>query len=357
MPIAVGVVGSGLGFSTIIGPLLGGALIDHYGYRGVFWFCFSYACVFGLLLRFCTPESGVHANQRPDFVGAVLLTAGLAALLVAITKGSDWGWGTGRTIGYFVAAAVLLAVFLVAETRVSEPLIDLRLLASPALPMVMLAGFLANVTIPGYALVIPQMLETPAQSGIDYGFGLSAQSVAYHTITQGLVAVVIGPIAGHFTKRYSPRNVMIGCFASFGLSMVLLGYFHAHTWQILLIVAVEGLGFACYYAAAPNLVIEAVPATHTGVSAGMLGTAQSVGGAVTTVLIGVILEHNVLRTDTATNLPLYSVGGYRTVFWLMAAASIAGLLATLAMRHGRRPATGGQAATPIEQVPEAPTPA
>ncbi|WP_413098250.1 MFS transporter [Streptomyces sp. Inha503] len=124
VPLGVGGIGIGTGVSVLVGPLLGGYLIDHHGFRSAFWFELCYAVVAALLVLLAVPESRVRERSRVDVLGGVLLGPGMAAVVYAVVE-------TALLPVLVPLGAALLALFAVVDRRREEPLVSMRLLGSP----------------------------------------------------------------------------------------------------------------------------------------------------------------------------------------------------------------------------------
>jgi EmrB/QacA subfamily drug resistance transporter len=128
---AIGIWGGVIGASTAAGPIVGGLLVQHINWEACFYINVPVgiiALVFGLLVLRETPPS--PAARAFDIPGIALLSGFLFLLVWALIKGASYGWGSGRTIGFFVAAVAALALFIVRELRTETPLLPLRLFRS-----------------------------------------------------------------------------------------------------------------------------------------------------------------------------------------------------------------------------------
>ncbi|MFF2508118.1 MFS transporter [Streptomyces sp. NPDC058067] len=341
VPVALGAITTGLGLSAVAGPVIGGLLVNAFGFRAVFWFCLAYVLVLTPVLVLTVPESGVRLRRRVDLAGGVLFGAGAAGLLLAVGQGSSWGWAAPRTLAVLGGAGVLLALFVLCELRREEPLIDVRLLTGPALRWTLLATFGGAFAIGGQAFVVPLLVQTPKLPG--YGLGADALGVAMFLVPQGLVGAVCGPVGGLVARRRAPRTSFLVALAALTAGAVILAMLHAEPWQVLVAALVQGIGFGFFFVSASNLVVEAVPATHTAVSAGMMGVANNLGNATGVTVLGVVLAQHVLRTDQDTGRIVYAESGFTLSFLLAAAVAGVAVAVAVFMRGGRSPATGGQA--------------
>ncbi|MBF6182867.1 MFS transporter [Nocardia otitidiscaviarum] len=199
----------------------------------------------------------------------------------------------------------------------------------------------------------PDMVRVQMNPGYSYGEGFSLLEFATHlALAQAVISMIFGFVAGLWIRRSGariPLIVALCIFVGAAVAYAALG----HGWVTLaLISAVFGIAFGIYYAATPNLIVEAVPAQQQGVSAGMLGVMQAMGVAIGLAVATAFLHANPVAADvTVTGQPtvtseiplLFSDRGYEITFWVIAATSLIALLGAIWMKHGRTPATGGTA--------------
>ncbi|MFI5663577.1 MFS transporter [Streptomyces sp. NPDC051684] len=339
VPVAMGAITTGLGFSALAGPIVGGALTQLFGFRAIFWFCLLYVVVLTPLFVATFPESDVRLRQRVDVAGGLLFGCGAAGVLLVVGQGAAWGWGSGRLIAVALVTCVLLALFVVCELRAPHPLIDLRLLAGPALRWTLLAAFGGSVAIGGPALLLPQLVQAPEWTGA--GLGMAPLGVAVFLVPQGVLGATCGPLGGLLARRRAPRGGLLLALACLATSAVLLSALHSRVWHLVLAALFMGVGFGFFFVSVSNLVVEAVPATHTGVGTGMMGVANNLGNATGVTVLGTVLAQHVLEGSRAGDKVLYDESGYVSAFLVAAGFAVAALCVAVLMRHGRTPATGG----------------
>ncbi|GCD95946.1 MFS transporter [Embleya hyalina] len=382
VPVAIGALATGFGLSGVLSPLVGGALTQSHSWRSLFWFLVVYMLVLIPLMVWVVPESRVRARQELDWVGAVLVGVGAALVLVYLSQGQSWGWSRPSAWGYLLAGLVVLVVFWVWETWTPAPMMDPRLLRAPKVSIVLAIGFLANVVIGGAGLAVPYMAQTDAgeitdrilagaaaqahapvemmrqvigfEGGMGYALGLSLLGYAVHiTIGMSATGMVAGPVGGWWGQRSGLRAPLVAAMAVLTGSMVLLAGFHGTWFAVMLVMSLYGVGMGMYYAAANNLIVEAVPKESSGVGAGMLAVAQSFGAALGTAVVTAVLSAHAFRMTSpsptgqgtvTTDIPqVYTDSGWTTALWVLAAAALVGTVLAVVMRTGRTPATGGAA--------------
>jgi MFS family permease len=389
IPASIGVIATGLGMSALVAPLLGGWLLDHYSWRSLFWFLLIFVAVVVPLLVLVVPETPLRTHQRLDLGGAVLLAVGVGLVLLYLSNGATWGWGRPTAWGWLAGGIALLLAFVAVEKRSAQPIMDLKLLFSPQVSMVLLAALLGSMVIGIQGYSIPYMLQTPHKAQLTqeitaqvvaashgqltpalvplvhisfnglmaYGLGATLLGYGLHSaVFSGGTGMLAGGGAGEWARKVGPRYPLILAMATFTLSCLLYAFFSHSAWQYGVIAVVFGLGFGSFYAAAPNLIVEAVPARQQGISAGMLGVVNSLATSVGTAVLTAFLAANPAKfkvtipgvpaslTGGFNTIPqLYTDNGYRDGLLFAAGAGVVGLVVAVLMRHGRRPATGGEA--------------
>jgi MFS family permease len=384
IPIAVGVLGTGFGIGGVVTPIIVGALTDHYSWRAVFWFLVIYMIVTTPVLWLCVPESPLRTRQRFDIIGAVLFGAGIGLSLIYVSQGSTWGWANIGSLAYIIGGVIALAAFIGWELRTPEPIMELSLLRAPKVSILMAVAFLVTLAISCISIVVAYMFETPKaadlkgqilagaaaqnhvpvsvvapyvtfRGDLSYANGFSVMSMALHiTIWTALFGVIFGVLGGWLCRKVGARLPLIISGACLLVASALWVVWHS-TWQEQLAIGLlYGVCFGFYYAANPNLLMDAVPADRQGVSGGMLAVFGSIGTAVGVAIFTAIVSAHPFQTvgfnplthkTIVTNIPqVYTNIGYSLVY--VACGVIPGALTlglALALRHGRTPARGGAA--------------
>jgi EmrB/QacA subfamily drug resistance transporter len=325
----IGLISATFGIGGGAGLVLSGLIVDHFSYEWIFWFGLV---VVGLAIvathRF-VPESPIKSPARIDFAGAGLLSAGLVFLLLAVSEGNRWGWGSPEIVGLFVAAALTLAVWVGFERRAAEPLIDIDLLRLRGVWTTNLTGLLIGFGMFGSFILIPQFVQTPSAAG--YGFGVDVTGAGLFMLPSAAIMLVAGPVAGYLGGRIGSKVPLVCGTVFAGTSFALLSAAHSHEWQIVGAVTLLGLGIGMSFASMANLIVEAVPQGQTGEATGMNTIMRTVGGA-----FGAQIAAAIVANHTNGGFPAES--GYTSAFAMGAIALVFAMLAALLI-PGRRRAT------------------
>jgi len=279
-----------------------------------------------LLATRLVPESRRDtAERRYDPLGALSVTAGLVALVYAISEAPDVGWATFRTIGLIALGAALLVVFLVVETRTRAPLVPLRIFRIRLLTAANVIGFLqASGLFATFFLLTLYLQQVLRYSALEAGLGFLA--------TAGTAVLMAGP-AQMLATRLGPKPVL-------ALGLALLG--SAILWYTQIdpngSYAVDLLpGFVAYGIGIPftfipiNIAALAGVAPHeAGLASGLINTSQQVGGAIGVAVASTIaFTHSETLIADGTAVPVALTEGFKWGFWTIAGLAAAAIVATL----------------------------
>jgi len=310
---AVGTSAALLAVGGGFGLVLAGPLVNALSYHWLFWLPMGMTLIAAVAAAVFVPESPERTPGRINIGSAVLLSAWLVALLLAVSQGHSWGWSSGRTVGLFVAAAVFLPVWVAAEARSEQPLVDMRMMRIPTVWTVNLVSLLFGMGMYSMFAFLPQFLQTPELTG--YGFGVSVTESGLLLLPQTGATFVAGVLSGGLAARFGSKAVLVAGATLTALGTLGLTVFHDQLWQVAVETAVLGLAFGLAFAAMSNLVVDAVPQTQTGVASGMNANIRTVGGA----LGGAVLASVVTAGARPDGLPVEA--GYTHGFGVLVVTS------------------------------------
>jgi MFS family permease len=308
-------VGSTIGLLSVAGAAGVGAgypisgLLAGIDLSAAFWFGAVVAAIaFALSWVFVASTKG-RPQERLDVPGALLLTIGLSALLVAIAEGSGWGWGSARTLGLFLAAVVFLVLWVAQQLRVSDPLVDLRLARIPAVLSADVCATILGVAMYMYLSGVSEFVQAP--SGLGYGFGASVVVAGLALVPFSIVSMIGARLLPFSTRLVGARNLLpTGCLAV-AAGGVVFALFDGHLWGAFAMMGVLGLGYGLTYAAIPGIIVRAVPESETGSATGFYQVVRYIGFSVGSALAASVLAG---ATPAGSQLPAYS--GYQSLTWI-----------------------------------------
>ncbi|GGW75115.1 MFS transporter [Streptomyces galilaeus] len=333
---SIALVSASMGIGGGLGLPIAAAIAQYANWRVLFWGSAGMAVAVTLLIWFLIPDVPAGAKgQRFDLPGALGLAVGLVSLLLAVSKGADWGWGSATTLGLFATALVVFVAWGFWETRTTDPLTDLRTTARPRVLLTNLASVFVGFAMYASMLVMPQLLQFPEATG--YGLGQSMLATGLWMAPGGIMMMFVSPLGGKLTNARGPKFTLVcGALviaAGYGLSMALMG----SAWGLMIVGIVINSGVGLAYGAMPALVMSSVPVSETAAANGFNTLMRSLGTSIGAAVIGVILAQ---MTTTLGGVSLASENGFRTA--LLVGGGLALVSAAIAsFIPGVRPAASG----------------
>ncbi len=316
----IGLISATFGIGGGAGLVLSGLIVDHLSYEWIFWFGFAVVVVAIVATHFFVPESPVKSPARIDWTGTVLLSAGLVCLMLAVSEGARWGWGSAPIVGLFTGAVVILAIWVRFEQRVHQPLVDVDLLRLRSVWTVNLTGFLIGFGMFGSFILIPQFVQAPESTG--YGFGVGVTGAGLFMLPSAVIMLVAGPLAGTLANRVGSKVPLLLGTISASLSFAMLSVAHSETWEILVAVALLGFGIGLSFASMANLIVDAVPQSQTGEATGMNTIMRTIGGA-----FGGQIAAAIVASQVVSGSDFASESGFTAAFLMGTAALLLAVVA------------------------------
>lgn len=275
---AIGTCAALLAVGGGVGLVVAGPIVDLLGYRWLFWLPMIITVTATVAVHRVVPESPVRTEGRINVVTALLLSGWLVCLLLGVSEGRNWGWGSPAVVGLLVAAAVLLVWWVKAEWVSDSPLIDMRMMRLPAVWTTNVVALLFGAGMYTMFAFFPQFLQTPEDTG--YGFGLSVTESGLMMLPQSVASFVVGLLSGRFAARWGSKRVLVFGASLSALSLYGFAFLHGDLVVLGGLTVLNGAAFGLAFAAMSNLVVESVPRSQTGVASGMNTNIRTVGGAI-----------------------------------------------------------------------------
>jgi EmrB/QacA subfamily drug resistance transporter len=293
---AIGLWGSVFGMSMALGPVIGGALVDSVGWRGVFWVNIPVGVAAVILTALFVPESKAARARRLDPLGQVLVIVLLVTLSYGIIEGPSYGWGSARILATFAVAVAALALFLCYEPRRVEPLVDLRFFRSRPFSGAAVSAVSAMAALGGFLFLITLYLQDVR--------GYRPLIAGLFLLPMALAIAASAPVAGRVTGSRGSRIPLviagIGLIAG-GLMFTRLSDSSA-AWYVLLSGLVLGIGMGWVNAPITNNAVSGMPRSQAGVASGIASTSRQVGSSLGVAIMGSVLAanlHGSMRTGFA----------------------------------------------------------
>jgi MFS family permease len=286
---AMAVLSGSLGFGGGMGLVVTGLLMrGDAGYHRVFWLTTVFTVLVIVAVLLVLPARPRSSDGTVDWVGAAGLALGLSAVLLAITQGHGWGWGSARTIGCFAAGLAVLSIWWWWERRYRQPLVSTTMLSRRPILLTNLATILVGTGLYFAFLGLTDFVEAPSGSG--YGFGATVLGASVVFLLPGALAGFLTAIAsGRYIDRFGARTVLVIGAAAGVIGFVLLAIVHNQPWQVVAAGVLTNAYISLAYGALPALVVREVDADETGVATSMNAIARTIGSAIAAAIVAVLL--------------------------------------------------------------------
>ncbi|WP_203136833.1 MFS transporter [Microbacterium sp. JZ31] len=326
---AVALMSATMGVGGAVGMPASALIVEHLDWHVLFWLAAALGVVALVLVALFVPPSTLRTRGRFDFVGAAGLAAGLVGLLLAISRGADWGWLSPVTLGSGIGGLAILLLWGWYQLRVAEPLLDLRVAARPTVLFTNLAAIGMGFALFGTNVTLPQLLELPVESGSGLGQTLFVTSLI--VMPSGLVMMVISPLSGWLERTLGGRFMLAFGTGAVAVSYLFLLLWSTEVWHLLVANILIGVGVGFSFAAMPMLIMRAVPSHETGASNGINALFRSLGTSIASAVMAAVLASMTIDFE-GTPVPTHDA--FDVCFWLGAGAAVAAcLLSLLIPRH------------------------
>lgn len=275
------------------------------------------------LSYFRIPESRTRARGGMDWLGGVLLSLALVALLGSISQGNAWGWTSPLFLGGIALAAVLFVVWVRVELRSEHPLVDVRAVSSVTVAPQYAAGVTLGVVMLGGQSVIVMYLATPPETA-GYGFGLGVMAISLSVTAPTLLAFVGASTIAPVATRIGYRRTVFLAFALMTAGTLGLVFSWGLLWSFLVSFAVVGLGCGLALGALPTLVVEASAADRVGSASAVFNNLKTLGGSMGGAVGAGVLGYFVLAGSDVPALGAYQAVWSATALLALATAVLAG---------------------------------
>jgi EmrB/QacA subfamily drug resistance transporter len=281
---ALGIWGATSGIAVAFGPIVGGALLEHFWYGSIFLVNVPIVVVTLIAGGLLIPRLPRVRPHPFDIRGVVVSTAGILLLVLAIIEGPQWGWASAGTLACFAGAAVLLTAFTFLELRTEGPLLDVRVFKIPRFTGGAVSISVAFFCLFGFIFLITQYFQ--------FVKGYSTLSAGLHTLPFAAVAAVATPIAAVVALRVGTRLVVTVGLLLMGGGLVVAAFNSSEGttyWgPIVLAMVLLALGLSSITAPTAEAVMGSVSDDQRGAAAGVNNTTRELGGTLGVAVFGSI---------------------------------------------------------------------
>jgi EmrB/QacA subfamily drug resistance transporter len=334
--VGIGLLSAVWGIGGGFGIVLSGLIVDNFSWRLLFLLGSIPVALSLVLIDRFVPESPIRSPSRVDVPGAFLLSGGLLSLMVALTEGEAWGWGSLRLLGLLAVAAAFLFLWGLVELRSSSPMVDMRMLAHRPVLLTNIATLISGFALFSCFVLLPTFVETA--SGYGYGFGASATKAGLYLLPSSVAMLFAGPLAGMIGRRYGSKWALAGGMLIVSAAALLFAVAHDDPLPVLAASALLGSGVGAAFAAMAALIADNVAALEMGVASGMNTVVRLIGA-----VIGGQVGAALLTAQTIGSSSIPAESAFTTAFAISAvtallAAGIAVSIGTQPLRSGLQPA-------------------
>jgi EmrB/QacA subfamily drug resistance transporter len=292
---SIGLISSILGVGGGAGLVIGALIVEDLSWHWLFWLPLGVTLLAAVATWRFIPESPVRSPGRVNWLAAMLMSLGICAILIAIAQTTVWGWGGWQTWTLLAIGAVLCVAWVWVEVHSDEPLVDMSMMRIRGVWTTNLAAFLLGAGMYASFIVFPQFAQLPTSTG--FGFGASVVVSSLYLLPTALGMGLLGTMAGRVSRRYGSKLALV---VGTGVTAVAFGYLwleHSHPYNMLISAALLGVGIGLAFSALGNLIVQAVPATQTGVATGMNTVMRTLGGALGGQLSATFIANNMLHGE------------------------------------------------------------
>lgn len=328
---AIALISATLGVGGALGLPISALITEHSDWHLLFWVSAGLGAVVFVMVLWVVPVSVLRSGGRFDYVGAAGLSVGLIGVLLAISRGNEWGWTSIPVLACGVGGILVLVLWGWYELRTPVPLLDLRVAVRRPVLLTNIASVGMGFALFASNVVYPQMLELPVATG---GFGLTLLGASLIVMPSGLVMMLLSPVSGRMARAVGPKPLLMLGAGSLIVAYAFTLLFSAEVWQILVANILIGFGIGFGYAAMPMLIMRNVPPSETGASNGLNALFRSLGTSTAAAVVGAVLATYVIDHD---GMPVPTGTAFQLSFVLGGAAALIALLVALFIPRGRDP--------------------
>ncbi|MEU3339111.1 MFS transporter [Streptomyces sp. NPDC002144] len=315
---AVALMSSTVGIGAALGLPLAALVVQYADWHTMFWLTSALGALGVTAVWWAVRESPVREPGRFDVAGALGLAAGLVCLLLGVSQGGQWGWGSARVLGLFAGSVVIMVLWWWQQLRAERPLVDLRLVSRPRVGLSHVAALLTGFAFYANSLVTAQLVQAPKATG--YGLGLSIVQTGLCLLPGGVTMLLFSPVSARISTARGPRITL-----ALGAAVIACGYVvriadSRDLWMIILGATVVSIGTTLAYSALPTLILRAVPAEQTASANGVNVLMRTIGQATSSAAVAAVLVHH---TSPVGGLPVPTLHGYLMAFAMAGAIALA----------------------------------
>lgn len=326
---AIALISATMGVGGAVGMPASALITERSDWHVLFWVAAALGVIVFALVAWIVPESVLRTAGRFDFLGAAGLAVGLLGILLAISRGNEWGWTSVPVLACGIGGILVLVLWGWYQLRAADPLLDLRVAARRPVLLTNVASVAMGFSLFASNVAYPQMLELPAATG---GFGLSLFAASLVIMPAGVIMMLLSPFSGRLARTVGPKLLLvlgaISLIAAYAFTLVL----SSEVWHLVVANLLIGFGIGFGYAAMPMLIMRSVPQSETGASNGLNALFRSLGTSTAGAVIGAVLATYTVQVD---GMPVPTATAFTLSFVLGGAAAVIALVVALFIPRGK----------------------
>jgi EmrB/QacA subfamily drug resistance transporter len=282
---AVGIWAAVSGLALALGPVVGGAIVGVWSWRGIFWFNLAFGLTALIVAAIVLPESADPNAHRVDTAGTLLGAASLAALVFAVIRGESSGFASPQVLALFVVGGVAAVAFFWWESRAAHPILDLHFLRVPAFATANVAAFCTYFATFAIFFFTALYLEEVV--------GDSGYKIALVFLPMTALMILTAVLAGRWTTSVGPRwSIFVGCVLfSAGLLLANLSLSpHPDYWALVTSLGLTGIGIGATVVPITSSALTAVPPERSGMAASATNTSREIGAVTGVAVLGALVN-------------------------------------------------------------------
>lgn len=332
--IAIG-AGAGMPLSAIV--------VASADWRAIFWVTAGLGLVFLLACWRFLRESPVRKGGLFDFRSAVVISAGLTAALVALSRRAQWGWTSAATLGWAVTGVLLLAASIPLQLRTTNPLVDVRIAVRPIVLLVNSTAVFSAFAMFGNMLITTYYLQEPIESG--YGQGLDIVHTGLWLAPVSLAFGAMAPLSAAVIRRIGSGATLFWSSLLMAAAYAARVYLSGELWLIVVGGMLVSVTSSLTYAAMPTLIMRSVPVTETASANGVNVLHRYLGNAFASVAAGAVASVGLVQ---ASGQEFPSENAMHVLFWMAAGVSCVAAAISFSLLRLSRASRRARPRAPLE---------
>jgi len=313
---ALGLWSASFAAAAVFGPLIGGPLIDNFGWRSVFLVNLPVGMVgIFMALKFINESVSEVKTVKFDWWGAITLGGALSSLVLVLDQGLSWGWFSVNSILCYISMVIFSIIFSFIERKHPEPIVDFKFFKIPAFVNTLWNNFIVFMGMMGGVFLIPIFAQT--------FLGYNATQTGFLFMPMAFAMMLAAPIGGRLTGRVEPRYVIIASTLVAAIGLYCFSFLDPRSTAIDIIWPLSLMAFGIGFGMAQrtNIIATVVPNHEIGIASSILALARNIAGAFGIAVFGTILtkttESNVMKIMANSSFNMTSILNYKEALGLI----------------------------------------